>query len=210
MTTMIPERDPTRAVTDQSGAGDERVYGSRQNSSVSPTVVRMAWFWSRVRGCQPGSSRSLHQAWASLAELGDGQCGARASTFEPASHVCFRPEEVHRASGEHDVVPPARWPARGSGTASEGSSGRRSRTSQARGSPQSAQAVSIRPSVWRAAQIPKASQAQLAYHQRPAVVDTERGRHGGERVGHADLAGSRCPTRWRDRRAVVATSRGSR
>src|SRR6478672_11872316 len=32
---------------------------------------------------------------------------ARRSRAEPACDVLLRPEEVHRASGEHDVVPPA-------------------------------------------------------------------------------------------------------
>ena len=37
------------------------------------------------------------------------------------------------------------------------------------GSPQSGQVVSMRPSTCRAAQIPKASQAQFAYQRRPAA-----------------------------------------
>src|SRR6201993_5575977 len=45
-----------------------------------------------------------------LAELAgaDRLAGLKAVLFEPSSHVLFRPEEVHRASGEDDVVPPVR------------------------------------------------------------------------------------------------------
>ena len=35
--------------------------------------------------------------------------------------------------------------------------------------------------------MPTASQAQLAYHDRPPALDSIRGRYGGERVGHSDL-----------------------
>ena len=49
--------------------------------------------------------------------------------------------------------------------------------------PQSGQEVAIKPSEPRAAQIPKASQAQLAYH----CCRSGRGRDSRERVGHPDL-----------------------
>src|SRR4030095_691834 len=41
-------------------------------------------------------------------ELGHGNRRARRPAGEPALDVLFRPEEVHRASGEDDVVPPLR------------------------------------------------------------------------------------------------------
>src|SRR5438094_8898678 len=41
-----------------------------------------------------------------LGELRDGDRGARLARAEPAGDVLFRPEEVHRRSGEDDVVPP--------------------------------------------------------------------------------------------------------
>src|SRR5207237_6474830 len=43
-----------------------------------------------------------------LAQLRDRDRGARRAASEPAGDVLLRPEEVHRASGEDDVVPPVR------------------------------------------------------------------------------------------------------
>ena len=42
------------------------------------------------------------------AERGDGDGRAPVAIAEPALNVLLRPEEIHRASGEHDVVPPVR------------------------------------------------------------------------------------------------------
>src|ERR687887_473488 len=36
----------------------------------------------------------------------DRRAGFVAVLFEPTGYVLFRPEEIHRASGEDDVVPP--------------------------------------------------------------------------------------------------------
>ena len=45
-----------------------------------------------------------------LAQLRDADCRTGSSRTEPATNVLFRPEEVHRASSEDDVVPPSnRW-----------------------------------------------------------------------------------------------------
>jgi len=41
-----------------------------------------------------------------FAQLRDGQRGAWLPTAEPSCYMLLRPEEVHRASGEDDVVPP--------------------------------------------------------------------------------------------------------
>ena len=41
-----------------------------------------------------------------FAQLRDAQRGAWFPTAEPSRHMLLRPEEVHRASGEDDVVPP--------------------------------------------------------------------------------------------------------
>ncbi len=41
-----------------------------------------------------------------LAQLGGAERGAWFPTVEPSHHMLLRPEEVHRASGEDDVVPP--------------------------------------------------------------------------------------------------------
>lgn len=40
-------------------------------------------------------------------QLRDGDRRARSSRTEPATDVLFRPEEIHRASSENDVVPPS-------------------------------------------------------------------------------------------------------
>ena len=72
-----------------------------------------------------------------------------------------------------------------------GSSGCSAAISSAIGSPQSGHEDSTRPSTWSAAQMPSASQAQFAYHQRPPALDAVRGRHERERVEHADLGGRR-------------------
>src|SRR5579862_1011716 len=43
-----------------------------------------------------------------LRELDDGKGRTGLTAAEPAHDVLFRPEEVHRRSGEDDVVPPSR------------------------------------------------------------------------------------------------------
>ena len=51
-----------------------------------------------------------------LAQLRDSDRRSRIAPAEPAIDVLFRPEEIHRASGEDDVVPPTRGGHAGSGT----------------------------------------------------------------------------------------------
>ena len=115
-----------------------------------------------------------------------GSVAPGAPTVEPAVTCAsdrkrFIVLQVKTMSSHHAVAGTRQW------NSSAGSSGRRSRTSQATGSPQSAHG-GLDPTVGvEAAQMPKASQAQFAYHDRPAAWTRERGRHGGERVGHADL-----------------------
>ena len=108
-------------------------------------------------------------------ELGERRHGdrrARLAPCEPALDVLFRPEEVHRPSGEDDVVPPAR--GRDEAVEDEalvvGTSvadldldrARRSRGSSSRSARR----------CWSAAQMPNASHAQFAYHRRPSASTT--------------------------------------
>jgi hypothetical protein len=62
-------------------------------TSARPPVGQQACIPPRVREVAEGLSRD---------------CCARRPRAEPASDVLFRPEEVHCASGEDDVVPPVR------------------------------------------------------------------------------------------------------
>src|SRR5579872_1247743 len=41
-----------------------------------------------------------------FSEFGDGKRRARGTAAEPGRDVLLRPEEVHRASGKDDVIPP--------------------------------------------------------------------------------------------------------
>ena len=93
-------------VADRDERGD--AHGSCQNAPVSPSRSRIAWFCSRVCGVQSGETRSSHQACASSASFAAGIVAPGLPPAEPAGDVLFRPEEVHRASGEDDVVPPVR------------------------------------------------------------------------------------------------------
>ena len=85
---------------------------------------------------------------------------------EPALDVVFRPEEIHGASSEANVIPPAGRRDQRSGVHHRVADRAPSIRSD---SPQSGHDVSIRPSSCRAAHMPKASQAQFPYHHRPAA-----------------------------------------
>ena len=128
---------------------------------------------------------------------------------EPALDVLFRPEEVHPASGEDDVVPPAARPGRGSGREGSRRPGRPSRTStyelrrrSRRRRPRSGRRHRARR---RSRTRPRRS---CAYHQRPRASHAERRRHGGERVRHPDLA-ALVERRVRARRAAGASPRAT-
>src|SRR5438045_1203553 len=57
---------------------------------------------ARVETVAPPGERELPQL-----RRGESLPGRMAGRLEPARHVLLRPEELHRASGEADVVPPA-------------------------------------------------------------------------------------------------------
>ena len=61
---------------------------------------------SRVRGRQFGRQAVTPPRMGQLAELSDGNGRPRPASTEPSSNVFLRPEEIHRASGIDDVLPP--------------------------------------------------------------------------------------------------------
>ena len=77
---------------------------------MSPTLSRIAWLSSGVLGRQSGASRSLHQAFASshIFAARDRLARRERPHLVESQYVLLRPEEIHRASGEDDVVPPVR------------------------------------------------------------------------------------------------------
>ena len=143
------------------------VHGSLQNGPVSPSRSRIAWFCSRVWGRQSGESRSSHQAWANSLSF---DTGIVAPGARPPSHrsMCssdrkrFMVLQVKTMSSHQALAGTRQWKRIAS------SLGRCCRIATVSTSPQSGQDVSMSPSVCRAAQIPNASQAQFAYHHRPA------------------------------------------
>ena len=144
----------------------------------------MAWFCSRVRA-PVGSQAVAPPFLRELGELRDGNRPARRATGEPALDVILRPEEVHRASGEDDVVPPAR----GGDEAVEDEAlvvGPHVANLELIASPQSGHEVSIRPSAPRddadPERIPGAVRKPIAIRG----VHAKRSRDGRERVRHAD------------------------
>ena len=122
-------------------------------------------FCSRECGCQSGEMRRARRR---ARELGDGRDRTGLPVAEPAIDVLFRPEEIHRASGVDDVVPPL-----GCGDEAVEDECVVVRLSVSYLERDRLAAVghdaSIRPSLWKAAQMPKASHAQLAYHHRPSA-----------------------------------------
>ena len=147
-------------------ASHGRVHGSLQNGPESPIRSRIAWFCSRVWGRQSGESRSSHQAWANSLNFNTGMVapGARAPSHRAmcsSDRKRFMLLQVKTMSSHQELAGTRQWKRNVS------SLGRWRRIATASSSPQSGQDVSMSPSVCRAAQIPNASHAQFAYHQRP-------------------------------------------
>ena len=197
---------------DDRGAADELEdawirarHRRRRLAGKSPEIAReaersrIAWFCSRVCGCQSGRGGRCYQACASSESLAHGDRCARLATGEPAGDVLFRPEEIHLASGEADVVPPVRRRDEAMEERVSCSRAARSQTSKLIGSPQSGQVLSTRPSVRSAARMPIASHAQLrvpvASRRRATSI---RRWHRRERVRHQQLA-----VRVEDERVLV-------
>src|SRR5437016_10647754 len=118
----------------------------------------------------------------------DGRAGR--PTAEPAGDVLLRPEEIHRASGEDDVVPPVR---RGDEAVEEERLVVRALVAHLDDDRLAAvRARSLDPAVRvecraDAERVPGA----VAVPPAPACLDAVRGRHDRERVEHSQLVGGR-------------------
>ena len=169
--------------------GDERgdAHGSCQNSPMSPSRSRIAWFCSRVCGRQSGAMPVVPPGVARARRASPPRSSRPAPCPPSQRAMCssdrkrFIPLQVKTMSSHQCAAGTRTWKR------SDSSSARSSRTSTTSGSPQSGHDVSIRPSACSAAQMPNASQAQLPYHQRPRGLHPVRGRHDRERVEHPQL-----------------------
>ena len=171
----------------------------------SPSRSRIAWFCSRVCGSQPGREPVAPPGWASSAELRRPASSRRASPPSQRA-MCssdrkrfmvlqVKTMSSHHLRGRDEAVEEERSRRRAGRRGPRRRAARRSRGTTSR---------SGRPCA-SAAQIPNASHAQFAYHQRsPAGRDRRSARR--ERVDHPQLVGrgiedERHAPSWRRRHA---------
>src|SRR4029079_3823471 len=117
---------------------------------------------------QSGARRSSHQACASSLSfvtviVWPGSRSASQHAMCSSDRKRFIVLQVKTMSLHHSRAGTRQWKS------SDASSGRWSRISTTIGSPQSGEDDSVRPSTWSAAQMPIASHAQFAYHQRSSA-----------------------------------------
>lgn len=141
---------------------------SRQNSLASSMRSRIAWFCSRVWGRHVGERRSSHHECASSLSfvteiVAPGMRRPSQRSMCSSDRKRFMVLQVKTMSSHHAAAGTGQW------NSNDASEGRCSRTSTRIASPQSAHEHSMSPSTWSAAQMPKASHAQFAYHHRPAA-----------------------------------------
>src|SRR5207248_2609954 len=95
-------RATARKPTCRFGSG-ELPERADESQPVEDRLVLLTGVWHPVR-CDPVVPPGVRE----VAQCRGRNRGARLPPSEPALDVLLRPEEIHRASGEDDVVPPAR------------------------------------------------------------------------------------------------------
>ena len=192
--------------------GAEYAHASRQNGSVSPRPLNRSWASAIVRRRQSGLSRSAYQACASAHAVGSEMI---APTRRPRAAHQRMTSSSDRKSRMVDQVKPISCHHEAAGTAKctspepPASSCPVVRTMA--GSPQSGQLGMISTGIFIMAEMPNASQAQLAHHCRPpAVTRNDVGMaENGMAIQTCRLPGSSTNTRAAARRSKLSRTAGA-